>query len=88
MQSNLLNSNVGEALLFGVTILARPVLLWPFLVENNFFLFQFSFFKTVEDFLLIFNKFISTLHKKYKFKHIATVFLFGYSSPGIDKIKL
>jgi len=40
----------------------------------------FFFSKTVEDFLFICNKFLSTLHKKYKFKHTATVFLFGYSS--------
>jgi len=40
----------------------------------HFFLFQ----KQSKDFLFICNKFLSTLQKKYKFKHTATVFLFGY----------
>jgi len=38
--------------------------------KKNIFCFSFS----------VFNKFLSTPHKKYKFKHTATVYLFGYSS--------
>jgi len=84
-----------EARLFGVTTLALPVLLWPFLAlpilllvqfgadlfganfmkiifslafffsKKKFFsVFLFHFFsKTVENFLFVFNKFLSTLHK-------------------------
>jgi len=54
-----------------------------FLINKNYFFRIFSFFsKAVEDILFIFNKFLSTLHKKYKFKHTTTVFyfLFDYSS--------
>jgi len=41
---------------------------------------MFIFFsKTVEDFLLIFNKFLSTPLKKYKFKHTLLFFIWLFS---------
>jgi len=57
-------------------------LLFPIFSYKKISVFLFSFFsKTVKDFLFIFKKFLSTLHKKYKLKHTTTVFFFfGYSS--------
>jgi len=48
--------------------------------KKNFSSSVFFFQKQLKIFLFIFNKFIFTLHIKYKFKHTATVCLFGYSS--------
>jgi len=76
---------------------ASPFWIGRFWRENNFFLFPIFFLNLYYFFpsfffhffqnsrLFIFNKFLSTLHKKkYKFKHTATVF---YSFiPGTDKI--
>jgi len=52
-----------------------------FLINKKIFrLFQLFFSKTIEDFFLFLINFFPFHIKKYKFKHIVTVFLFGYSS--------
>jgi len=58
---------------------------FSFLIYKNYFFPSFLFFsKTVEDVLFIFNEFLSTQRKEYKFKHTTTVF---YSViPVTDKI--
>jgi len=43
-------------------------------------LFFFIFSKTVEAFFFIFNKFLSTLHKKIQVQTHCYCFLFSYSS--------
>jgi len=50
--------------------------------KNFFCLFSifFWFQKQSKIFCLFLLKLLSILHKKYKFKHTATIFLFGYSS--------
>jgi len=60
---------------------------WHEFHENGFFHISFSAFffqKQLKIFLFIFNKFLSTLHKKFKFKHTATVFYLVI--PVTDKI--